>query len=193
MERLKEKPETVAFNTSDGQTAYVTFTADYLAAEIRYMMKDAGQSIRLPLLIHRAYQDHDLQAFDPAAVEELGRESFLGGWDLYLAQGTELSCKYTPVGITPEGQTTQPGSQIPVLIWNGTWDPIDPPENMAGAKELWPNSVAVFAPFVSHNWHNPVVTDCWFMLMNDFIQAGSADGLQTGCLEDIRPPSFLLP
>jgi pimeloyl-ACP methyl ester carboxylesterase len=225
MDRLKEKPETVTFtNPADGQPASVTFTADYLAGEIRYMMKDARNTSSLPLLIHRAYQDNDLQgfanfyasyggpewwgnqfmdhvircsekwaAFDPAVVAKLGQESFLGGWDLSLAQNTALSCRYTPVGMTPEGQSIQPGSQVPVLILNGAWDPIDPPENMAGAKALWPNSLAVTLPYVSHNFTDQVVANCWVTLMNDFIQAGSAKGLQTSCTQNFQPPSFWAP
>ncbi len=187
MERLKEKPETVPFtNPADGQAASITFTADYLAGEIRYMLRNAENTARLPLLIHRAYQDHDLKgfaqyyasyggpewwgsqfmdhvircsekwaAFDPAAVERSGAGSSFAGWDLGLAQTTAFACQYTPPGVTPEGQTAQPGSQVPVLIWNGTRDPINPPENMAGAKALWPNSLAVAVPFVSHNWRDP--------------------------------------
>jgi pimeloyl-ACP methyl ester carboxylesterase len=225
MDRLKERPETVTFtNPANGQPASVTFTADYLAGEIRYMMKDVSNTSLLPLLIHRAYQDRDLQgfanfyashggpewwgnqfmdhvircsekwaAFDPGVVAELGSGSSFVGWDLYLSQTTTLSCKYTPAGITPEGQTAQPGSRVPILIWNGDRDPINPPENMVGSKALWPNSLAVIAPFVSHNWHDPTVSNCWFSLTNDFIQAGSAEGLQTTCLQDIQPPSLWIP
>jgi pimeloyl-ACP methyl ester carboxylesterase len=225
MERLQENPKTVPYTDPAGQQpASITFTADYLAAEIRYMMKDAQTAVRLPLLIHRAYaddnwdgfltfflmhggpewwgnqfMDHVIRcsekwaAFDPAVVAQLGKGSPFAGWDLNLAQTTAFACKYTPPGITPEGQADQPASPVPVLTWNGDVDPIDPPENMAGAGELWPNSLSVVAPYTSHNFSDSAAISCWNALVSDFIQAGTAEGLDTSCLQRIQAPVFLTP
>jgi hypothetical protein len=74
--------------------------------------------------------------FDPAEVASLGEGSYLEGFDIWLSQNQAFSCQYTPLGFTPEGMDPQLGSQVPVLTVNGEYDPIDPPENMAGAEEL---------------------------------------------------------
>ena len=132
-------------------------------------------------------------AFDPAVVAQLGKGSIFLSRDLPLAQSTALSCKYTPVGVTPKGQSPQPVSQVPVLLWNGDLDPIEPPENVAGAKTLWPNSLALVAPNVSHNFSNYVAVECWHSIVSDFIQAGTTKGLDTSCLQNIRPPTFVVP
>ncbi len=129
-------------------------------------------------------------AFDPDAVARLGEGSYIKAWDMSLAQTTAMSCKYTPRGETPEGQSPQPGSQVPVLIWNGQADATCPPENMAGAKTLWPNSLALVAPYQGHNWENSYVTTCYFSVMDQFIQSGSVEGLETNCLQKITAPSF---
>jgi pimeloyl-ACP methyl ester carboxylesterase len=225
MDRLATQPVTKAFtNPSDKQQASVTFTADYLAAVVVHMMKDAKNDPKIPILIHRAYQDNDWDgiinfnineggaewwgdqvmervircsekwaAFDPAAVEEFSMGSFAAGWDINLAQIQSINCKYTPAGEIPEGQTMQTGSQVPVLIINGDMDPIDPPENMAGADSLWPNSLSLIAPYHGHAISDMNLIRCWWSIQNNFIQTGSVDGLDTSCLQNLNSPKFILP
>ena len=130
-------------------------------------------------------------AFDPEAVSRLSEGSYLKGWDVSLAQQQAFSCKYTPVGEMPEGLAPQPGSQVPVLIFNGEMDPIGPPENMAGAKALWPNSTAVVLPFAGHSFSDIDTIMCMWSIMDEFIQSGSANGLRTDCLKSITAHSFV--
>jgi pimeloyl-ACP methyl ester carboxylesterase len=223
--RLAAEPVTENFsNSSDQQSASVTFTTDFFAAVLRYMTKDAKDHAILPLLIHRAYKENDWKgftqfvanhggpewwgnqimehvircsekwaAFDPVAVAQLSEGSYLAGWDLSLAHNQALSCKYTPRGEIPEGMAPQPGSQVPVLILNGEVDPIDPPENMAGAAELWPNSLSLVAPYQGHSFSDMNAISCWFSILNEFIQSGSVDGLHTACMQNIQPPAFVVP
>jgi pimeloyl-ACP methyl ester carboxylesterase len=128
--------------------------------------------------------------FNPDAVARLSEGTYFKGLDVDLAQRQAFSCKYTPPGETPEGQSAQPGSQVPVLIWNGQVDYVNPPENMAGAKMLWPNSVALVAPYQGHSVSGFTTVNCYFSVMDQFIQSGSVEGLQTDCLRDITPPPF---
>jgi pimeloyl-ACP methyl ester carboxylesterase len=130
-------------------------------------------------------------AFDPAEVARLGEGSYLKSWDVSLAQNQALSCQYTPRGFTPEGQDPQPGSQVPVLILNSEVDPIDPPDNVAGAKTLFPNSASLVLPYQGHSLSDYSVILCMWDIENEFIQNGSVQGLHTGCLEKIQPPRFV--
>jgi pimeloyl-ACP methyl ester carboxylesterase len=132
-------------------------------------------------------------AFDPKTVARLGADSYLKAWDVSLAQNQAFSCRYTPTGEMPEGQSPQTGSQVPVLILNGQWDPIDPPDNMAGAKALWPNSLALIAPYQGHSISDMTTISCWWSILDEFIQSGSANGLRTECLKSIQPPEFVVP
>jgi pimeloyl-ACP methyl ester carboxylesterase len=131
-------------------------------------------------------------AFYPVAVTQLSEGSYLAGWDVALSNNQAFSCKYTPHGETPEGVSPQPESQMPVLILNGDVDPIDPPENMAGAKALWPNSRSLIVPYQSHSISDMNVISCWFSILNEFIQSGSAERLNTSCMQSIQPPPFLV-
>ena len=129
-------------------------------------------------------------AFDPKEVARLGEGSYLKGFDVWLAQNQALSCQYTPRGVMPEGTDPQPGSQAPVLILNSEMDPIDPPDNMEGAKALFPNSAALVLPNIGHSISDYSAISCMWSIENEFIQSGSADGLHTDCLKSIQPPVF---
>jgi pimeloyl-ACP methyl ester carboxylesterase len=224
--RLAKAPVTGSLSNSsdDPQSGNVTLTADFFAAIIRYMTRDARNHSTLPLLIHRAYQENDWKgflqfiannggpewwsdqlmehvircsekwaAFDPLAVAQFSEGSYLTGWDVNLATNQALSCKYTPHGETPEGTSPQTGSQVPVLLLNADVDPIDPPDNMAGAEALWPNSLSLVAPYQGHSISDMNAISCWFSILNEFIQSGSVDGLNTSCMQTIQPPAFVVP
>ncbi len=129
-------------------------------------------------------------AFDPAEVAENSEGSYLAGWDISLAQHQAYSCSFTPEGVAPEDATQQPGSNVPVLILNGELDPIDPPENMAGANELWPNSLSLIGTHQSHSISNMDQIMCWFSILDPFIDSGSVEGLDTSCMKELQAPPF---
>lgn len=220
--RLADEPVTATLGGASSDN--VTFTADYFAAVVAHMTKDAKNVATLPFYIHSAYQhnnwngftrfiaseggyewwgdqimervircDEPWAAFDPAAVAELSQGSYLAGWNTSLAQNQALSCKYTPRSEMPEGSFPQSGSKVPVLILNGELDPIDPPENMAGANDLWPNSLALVGPFQAHSISDMSQINCWFSILDQFIQSGSVEGLDTSCMQSANPPAFVIP
>lgn len=213
----------VITNAQNSEPVNFNFTPDLFAAIIRTMLKDAKNSPQLPLLIHRAYQEGDFSkftefyanngtewwgdqmmervircgekwaAFDPDAVARLSEDSYLKGWDVSLSQNQAFACRYTPRGEMPEGMAPQTGSRAPVLVINSELDPIDPPENMAGAKELWPNSRSLVLPYHGHSLSDYEAIACLWSIQDQFIQNGSVEALDTGCLNSIQPPAFVVP
>ncbi len=217
MSRLAAQPVTLQINSGP-----LNLTADFLAATIRNITKDAKNDPFIPLIIHRAYQDNDWEgiiqffndgygpewwgpqvmervircsekwaAFNSEEVARLGEGSYLKGWDVSLAQTQKDICNNTPPGFMPEGQDPQPGAPVPVLIINGGFDPIDPPENMAGASDLFPNSASVVLPYTGHSISDYSAVMCLWSIEDQFIQNGSAAGLDTGCLKTIQPPRLI--
>jgi pimeloyl-ACP methyl ester carboxylesterase len=159
-----------------------------------YFAREGGYEWWGPLIMERVIRCGEKWAsFDPQAVERLSEGSYLKDWDVSLAQNQALSCQLTPRGEMPEGMAPQPGSQVPVLVINSDMDPIDPPDNMAGAKTLWPNSLSLVLPYRGHSLSDSESVMCLWSLENQFIQAGSVNGLNTDCLKSIRPPTFILP
>ncbi len=209
-------------NPVDRQPAPVTFTADYFGGLLRAFIKDAARDTSLPLFLHRAYQNNDWAgftdymaqgggpewwgdlvmehvircdekwaAFDPAVVAQLSQGSFLAAYSTRLSQDQAISCQYTPEGVTPEGMAPQTGSQVPVLIWNGNLDPLNPPENMAGAQQLWPNSITVVSPYHSHQLFGKSA-GCFYSVVENFVDAGTAKGLDTTCVQTLPQLTFEL-
>jgi pimeloyl-ACP methyl ester carboxylesterase len=211
MERLGEEPIIIEW-----EAGTLTLTRDLFAAKVEDMTRDANRAAALPRLIHRAYALNDWQtfgnaswgdwtelmmgfsiqcneewaAFSPEEVSRLGQNSYLLGWNLFRANKYALVCKYLPKGITPEGVSDQPVSQVPVLLFNGAIDPIDPPANVAGSQEIWPNSLALTLPFRGHSISDYTTADCILRITGKFIEAASVQNLPTECLQDMKPIPF---
>jgi pimeloyl-ACP methyl ester carboxylesterase len=211
LQRLDEEPVVIEW---EGGT--LTLTRDLFAAKVEDMTRDANRAAALPRLIHRAYALEDWEifgsaswgdwsslmmaysiqcnenwaAFSPEEVARLGQGSYLLGWNLFRANKYALVCKYLPQGITPEGVSDQPVSQVPVLLFNSELDPLDPPSNVAGSQKIWPNSLALTLPGRSHSISDYITADCILQITSKFIEAGSTQDLPTECLQDIKPIPF---
>lgn len=209
LDRLAAQP--VSLNA--GQ---VTLSRDLFAAKVEDMTRDADRAAALPSLIHLAYAGNDWTyfaasgygdwtqllmgysiqcnepwaAFSPDETARWGAGSYLLGWNLSRANRYSLICKYFPKGVTSAAGSQQPHAATPVLLFNGQLDPIDPPENVAGAQELWPNSLSLILPWQGHSLSDYGVISCLGSIMKSFVAAGSTNGLDTKCLQDIQPPTF---
>ena len=211
LERLDQKPVEV---TLDSGT--VTLTRDYFAAKVEWITRNSQQIASLPLELHQAYENNDWTtfaeagvpdfgpivmtysircsekwaAFDPGEVARQGLDSYLAGWSVSQAQRYAPVCKYLPHGETPEGLSLQPSSDKPVLLFNGEWDILDPPENVIGAKELWKNSLSLTVPWQSHEISDTSTAMCIGTITKEFVENESVEGLYTTCLDRLSPPHF---
>jgi pimeloyl-ACP methyl ester carboxylesterase len=79
-------------------------------------------------------------------------------------------------------------SSIPILFFNGEADPQNPPENVANAKQHYPNSLGLVAPGQAHGFTG---IPCRASILADFIAHGSVEGLATDCLEQVEFPPFV--
>ena len=117
----------------------------------------------------------------------------LGGDSYYLETALEgqkiyeAGCKLLP----DPGESAHHGpalpSDIPVLLFSGDSDPQNPPENVAGYQEIWPNSLDVVQPGVSHIY-SPA--PCWNSIMAAFVASGSVEDLPLACVEASQMPDF---
>ena len=211
LEQLTAQPLTIGQGNDQ-----VTLTAELFAAKVEDMLRDAQRSSGLPRLIHKAYAEADWSAwgpasygdwsgsimsysiqcneawaaFSPEATARLGQGSFLLGWNLSRADRYTLICKYLPPGWTPAGENEQPPSQVPVLLFNGEVDPLDPPANAALARQIWPNSLSLTLAGQGHNLSDGTTVICVMQISRQFIKTASIANLNTDCLKNIHPPSF---
>ena len=193
-------------------------TAEVFAAMVEELTRDTADAARLPDLIHRAYAQDDWRGFvragygdwkgsimsysiqcnekwagfSPEETARQGQGSYLLAWNLFRARKYSLLCKYLPPGIVPKDDGHQPVSQLPVLLFNGELDPVDPPENVAASREIWPNSLALTLRGQGHSLSDRTAYRCEMNIIEEFLKEGSTKQLSTSCLETLQPPPFVI-
>jgi pimeloyl-ACP methyl ester carboxylesterase len=80
-------------------------------------------------------------------------------------------------------------SNAPVLIFSGEADPITPPWHADKVAERLTNELhLVFAGM----GHGNLANRCSSNLFKEFLESASIDGLDTSCVEGIKPPPFFV-
>jgi hypothetical protein len=79
-----------------------------------------------------------------------------------------------------------PGKPVPLsaLMFNSLIDPQNPPSNMDLALKEFTESRVVVEPTEGHDTSGSY---CRWHLVAQYIQQGSVDGLDTSCMERIKP------
>jgi pimeloyl-ACP methyl ester carboxylesterase len=100
-------------------------------------------------------------------------------------------CDFWPRGDVDPQYFTPVTSTVPALLFSGELDPITPP--------VWGDAVAAGLTHARHlvvpgTGHGASGSGCGMRLLNEFLDRGSADGLDPACLQTIRrPPFFVTP
>lgn len=124
--------------------------------------------------------------------QDIARESagsYLLDWNLRDARGTTKMCSAMPKAEPSALYGAGRPAQTPVLILSGEADPQNPPENMALAASFWPNSRQVIEPGLGHN---TPVTSCRWDVMAQFIDKGTAQGIDVSCMTNAPTEPFVI-
>jgi pimeloyl-ACP methyl ester carboxylesterase len=117
------------------------------------------------------------------------RASFAYANDLGYAQYLQSVCALIPTSTAAIGHVRVSASNVPVLAFNGAADPIEQPRNMAGAGQLWPDSLAVTVPGMGHDDLSGLGS-CGMELDQEFIDHASTAGLNATCMAATPAPVF---
>jgi pimeloyl-ACP methyl ester carboxylesterase len=210
------QPVTVAHPTTHEPTQ-VILTRTLVASTIRLLTYTPETAALIPLLIHTTHAGGDygplaaqfllgnanLAAtmsdgmtnsvvcsedvhFDAQVAARSNRGSYVENsvTDLLLA-----TCAVWPKGGIPDGFKTPVVSRAPALLLSGEADPVTPPDNAARAARTLANSFQIVVP---GQGHNIIFRGCIPRLAADFIDRGTAAGLDTTCVADIRPMPFFI-
>jgi pimeloyl-ACP methyl ester carboxylesterase len=120
------------------------------------------------------------------------RGSFAYQSDLETDQWYQYVCPLIPKSAAAVGHEQLTVSTVPVLAFNGAYDPIEQPRNWAGAQQVFPNSRDITLPGQGHDTTN-TWSVCAGPLTQTFIEQASVAHLNTGCLAAAGPPLFDLP
>jgi pimeloyl-ACP methyl ester carboxylesterase len=125
----------------------------------------------------------------PAALSDQ-QGSFYYQTALRVAQWYQYVCPLIPKSAAA-GDQQLTKSRVPVLAFNGAYDPVEQPRNWAGAQEFLPGSRAITLPGQGHNT-NASWGACAGPLTQTFVEQAGAAHLDTSCLSATPPPPFYL-
>lgn len=162
---------------------HLAFGGDYRPLASR--LAALGGSSGIPKGIYYSIVcSEEMTKFDPAAApaEAVGTPAEL------LGLRDRQACEEWVRGWLPEGYRAPVRSDVPVLLLAGSLDDVTPPRYADRLARSLSNARRVILPNRSHNDVDPCVTS----LVEAFVAAGSADGLDTRCLEETRELKFTL-
>ena len=99
------------------------------------------------------------------------------------------ACQRFPHAEVPPGFDVPPHLDVPALLISGEANPVTPPEWAALAGRDLPRSQQLT---LAGQAHGNLDRGCMPKLVDRFIAAGTADGLDTSCLALVRPQPFFL-
>ena len=123
----------------------------------------------------------------PVEIRRAGGNSYLKDTQVAGAESLTKICTIVP---KPEPEALYGPTQVstaPVLLLSGEEDPQNPPENVAGIRDVYPNSLTLFEPYRSHY---TVQWVCIQEIISEFIELGTTDGVQAKCLSAVEPFPF---
>lgn len=215
----REPVQVTVRDPRDGETVRAIMQPAGFAEALRAMMYEAGATRSIPRLLHLAAARGDYDGFaqfGAARAYNIGRLAATGmylsvtcaedvpfadeageyeqGSGTFLADARARShfdaCRRWPAGSVGEGFHENVVSDVPVLILNGTHDPVTPPHWGEDAARTLPNSVLVVVPHGHHGWGGlenagPCVTSIQTAFLSDPWQKPDL-----ACLATIRRRPF---
>jgi pimeloyl-ACP methyl ester carboxylesterase len=197
----------------------VTLDADAVASTVHALSLEADGVPLIPQVVHRAvrgdyaplareYVDRvglglDARArlamsfeilcsepwarFDPGSVLRSSAGSYLNAVAESRARLFARACRSVPKGVVPAGSDLPARTNVPVLILAGSADPQDPPANMRRWKTFFPNGRLVV---VRGATHGVLTAGCMAVVAAQFVDRGTARGLEAACVRRIDQPRF---
>ena len=196
------------------QKQQITMTREGFGELVRLMLYLPNVMSIMPLMIHQMSQgDYSQFAYYAYQVQR--------GVDLGLARGMQLSvfcaenvpfikeseiepatagtfyggnrarlylkaCEQWPRGDMPAKFREPIKSDMPVLMLSGELDPVTPPDVATPLLRWLPNGRQIIMHNATHNTY-----ECQEKLARDFIELGTAKGLDASCVEGIKRLPFL--
>lgn len=204
-----ERPVTVRVkHPRSDDSIQVSIDRNLVADRLRILLYSARLSRRIPIVIHQAFEGdwtpfvlmaYELSraTFDPlnngahlaVMCADAPRtipnasDAFLGD---YRARMYARACAAWPRAsraAAPARQTTT----APVLLVTGALDPVTPPRFAESVARSLPNATVLTVPGMAHAGSERCVEG----VVSNFIRRGTAAGLDTSCVQTIKPAAFV--
>jgi pimeloyl-ACP methyl ester carboxylesterase len=216
--KLQKEPARVTLpHPVTGEPQDVVLTRPRVAESVRLLSYTPETAALLPLLIHTAAQgdyaplaaqslmeaqglsqsislgvnlsvvcSEDAPFLQPEVAAQANSDTYLQGDETDKIQ---LMCSIWPRGAIPTDFKQPVKSDVPVLLLSGEADPVTPPANATRAAQSLSHSLQLVAPGYGHGM---IFRGCLPRVAGDFVRSGSAQGLDTTCVQAMRPMSFFV-
>jgi len=218
--RLAKRPEpTTVEEASTGRPIHFDFTNKHLSAVLRLSSYDDNQAALLPLSLHlaiheenfmplanqfrvfaRLFEDtfaygmhnsvvcsEDVPLIDPAKLDMAA----LNATHMGAEQVQQLieACRDWPKGIVDADLHAPLRSAAATLLLSGTDDPVTPPDQATAAQRAFADSQHVI---IAGRGHGQLSAACVDRVIAEFVRAGTAKGLDSGCTKKLAPMPFFI-
>jgi pimeloyl-ACP methyl ester carboxylesterase len=212
--------EPVRVELTDPETGHpspVLLGRSGLAQTLRYMLYSVDDAAQLPLEIHLAAQGdwkplglsarfngglmeaeglyqsvtcaEDVAVIRDEEIAPAVAGTFLGD---FRVRRQKAACEGWPTReLGPELQAPVV-SDVPSLLISGERDPATPPSNGKRVARTLKRSRHLVIADGAHDTYGMQGGDCFFGMITAFVEAGTAEGLDTTCAARMRRPDFLL-
>jgi pimeloyl-ACP methyl ester carboxylesterase len=190
IQMLSYAPETVALIPLLIHTTAERGDFSLLAAQYLLVNDSLGQSIYDGLYLSVLCAED--APFYPAAPGGTAPPASAAMAASYLPDHTAdlaRQCALWPHAEIPAAFKEDPRSEVPTLLLSGEADPITPPGNGNQVQAGLANSLHLVIP---GSGHNVLFRGCLPKVITSFIESGSEKGLDTACVQEIKPAPFLL-
>jgi pimeloyl-ACP methyl ester carboxylesterase len=218
--RLAARPEpTMVSEAASGRPIKFDFTTRHLSAVLRFASYNDDQAALLPLSLHMATHEdnftplasqfrvfaHSLEAafaygmHNSVACSEDAPLIDANQLDLSALNATHMGaeqvqqliegCKEWPRGVVDADLHAPLKSAAAALLLSGADDPVTPPPYAARAQRAFADSAHVI---VAGHGHGQFGAPCVDRIMAAFIDAGTAEGLDTSCTAKLKPMPFFI-
>jgi pimeloyl-ACP methyl ester carboxylesterase len=219
LEALLQSPAEAEVKLPGSNTAVrVKLNRNLVAEAVRYMLYSPMPASRIPLFLHLAAHGNygpladaalryrkflvgtgsngmylsvtcaeDMPSIKEEEAKEIARNTFLGA---YRFHQQKQACELWPRASIDSHYADPVRSDAPVLIFSGEWDPVTPPSNGDAAAKTLPNSLHIVVPHGGHGFGGLENIDCIDRLAIEFVERGTAKGLDTSCVKTIRRKGF---
>jgi pimeloyl-ACP methyl ester carboxylesterase len=207
--------EVTATNVYTGQAQQVTVTRDAFVDGIRQLLYVPAASAGLPVLIHLGAQGdlgplvatafqvvqqidsriargmqfsvlcaEDIPFITEEDVKKTSANTFYGDARVRPAM---KACAEWPRANVPASFLAPVKSDVPALLVSGGLDPVTPPWLAKTVAQTLSRGRLIVIPNATHTSY-----ECVENLVADFIDKGTAEGLDASCVEQIKRPPFTI-
>lgn len=151
---------------------------------------DGGGSDHLDLMWFAVTCTEPWAVADPTRVWADVKSTYMryAAWAPEMRNQAQVCAAWPKVQPDPE-ELVRVRSTLPVLNVVGEADPKDPPANSAGFAAQMPNGKELVVP---EQGHGGGFAGCMPRVLDEFLEAGTAKGLDTSCVSLIQAPAFRL-